>query len=91
MFDNLIFNNPEFFWFLILLPIIILWNHRNKKSKLSYLKFSSVKGFSHKSIKMRLFPFLDYTRYFSIIMLVIIKRQFFILRKNIQIKYLKLI
>ena len=71
MFDNLIFNNPEFFWFLILLPIIIFWNHRNKKSKLSYLKFSSVKGLSQKSIKMRLFPFLDYTRYFSIIMLVI--------------------
>lgn len=71
MFDNLIFNNPEFFWFLILLPIIIFWNHRNKKSKLSYLKFSSVKGLSHKSIKMRLFPFLDYIRCFSIIMLVI--------------------
>ena len=71
MFDNLIFNNPEFFWFLILLPIIIFWNHRNKKSKLSYLKFSSVKGLSQKSIKMRLFPFLDYTRYFSIIVLVI--------------------
>ena len=71
MFDNLIFYNPEFFWLLILLPIIIFWNYRNKKIKLSHLKFSSVTGFTHKSIKIRLFPFLDYLRYFSIIMLVI--------------------
>jgi len=71
MVENLIFYNPEFLWLLILIPFFILWEYKNRKSKHSYLKISSTKGFSHKSLKIKVIPILNIFRYLAIIMLIL--------------------
>tara|TARA_B100000575_G_scaffold97058_1_gene77429 strand:- start:172 stop:1173 length:1002 start_codon:yes stop_codon:yes gene_type:complete len=71
MAENLIFYNPEFLWLLILIPFFILWEYKNRKSKHSYLKISSTKGFSHKSLKIKVIPILNIFRYLAIIMLIL--------------------
>ena len=71
MVENLIFYNPEFLWLLILIPFFILWEYKNRKSKHSYLKISSTKGFSHKSLKIKFIPILNILRYLAIIMLIL--------------------
>ena len=70
MFSNLIFNNPEFLWLLILLPFFFFWNFNFNKLKSSSFKMSSIQGFNYKSIKIKILPILDVLRYISIIMLV---------------------
>ena len=71
MAENLIFYNPEFLWLLIFIPFFILWEYKNRKSKQSYLKISSTKGFSHKSLKIKFIPILNILRYLAIIMLIL--------------------
>tara|TARA_B100000963_G_scaffold120150_1_gene104749 strand:- start:172 stop:1173 length:1002 start_codon:yes stop_codon:yes gene_type:complete len=71
MAENLIFYNPEFLWLLIFIPFFILWEYKNRKSKHSYLKISSTKGFSHKSLKIKFIPILNILRYLAIIMLIL--------------------
>ena len=71
MAENLIFYNPEFLWLLIFIPFFILWEYKNRKSKHSYLKISSTKGFSHKSLKIKVIPILNIFRYLAIIMLIL--------------------
>lgn len=45
MFDNLIFEDPEFFWLLLLLPIAGVWYFMKRKRLVAEVRISSVKGF----------------------------------------------
>ena len=65
------FNNPEFLWLLILLPVFFFWSYKYNNLKHSSFRISSNKGFSFKSIKIKILPILDILRYLAIIMLII--------------------
>ncbi|MAU63393.1 MAG: aerotolerance regulator BatA [Flavobacteriaceae bacterium] len=71
MFNNMTFNNPEFLWLLILLPLFFFWSYKYNNLKHSSFRISSNKGFSFKSIKIKILPILDILRYLAIIMLII--------------------
>ena len=71
MFNNMTFNNPEFLWLLILLPIFFFWSYKYNNLKHSSFRISSNKGFSFKSIKIKILPILDILRYLAIIILII--------------------
>ncbi|NRB59768.1 MAG: VWA domain-containing protein [Winogradskyella sp.] len=45
MFENLEFLNKELFWFLLLLPIAIIWYALKHSRQTAELKISSIKGF----------------------------------------------
>ncbi len=45
MFNNLIFENPEFFWLLLLLPIAVVWYFIKRNKLVAEIRISSVKGF----------------------------------------------
>ncbi len=45
MFDNFTFENPQFFWLLILLPIAAAWYFWKKDKQQASLKMSSLQGF----------------------------------------------
>jgi Ca-activated chloride channel family protein len=55
MFDNFIFESPQFFWLLLLLPIAAAWYFWKRNKQLAELKISSVKGFK---AKPSMLPFL---------------------------------
>lgn len=62
MFDNYIFENPQFFWLLLLLPVILAWYVWTRKKQQPELRISSVKGFKMKrsllpSLRHALFGF----------------------------------
>lgn len=59
MFANFNFENPEFFWLFLLLPIAIAWYFWKKNKQTAELKISSVKGFKAKpSFLSRIRPIL---------------------------------
>ncbi len=45
MFDNFTFENPEFFWLLVLLPIAAVWYFWKRDKQQASLKMSSIQGF----------------------------------------------
>jgi Ca-activated chloride channel family protein len=45
MFDNFTFENPQFFWLLILLPIAAAWYFWKRDRQQAPLKMSSIQGF----------------------------------------------
>ncbi|WP_299152856.1 VWA domain-containing protein [uncultured Christiangramia sp.] len=49
MFANFNFENPEFFWLLLLLPLAIGWYIWKRNKQTAALKISSTKGFNGKS------------------------------------------
>ena len=48
MFDNVIFQHPQFFWLLALLPLAAAWYFWKRKKIQPELRISSVKGFKSK-------------------------------------------
>lgn len=59
MFANFNFENPEFFWLFLLLPIAIAWYIWKRNKQTAELKISSVKGFKAKpSFLSRIKPVL---------------------------------
>ena len=61
--NNMIFSNPEFLWLIIVLLFLILIDYKFKSQKISNFNISSIKSFSKKSLKARLYPFLNIIRY----------------------------
>ncbi|MCM8569772.1 VWA domain-containing protein [Gramella jeungdoensis] len=49
MFANFTFENPEFFWLFLLLPLAIAWYIWKRNKQTAELKISSTKGFKVKS------------------------------------------
>ena len=45
MFDNFTFENPQFFWLLVLLPIAAVWYFLKRDKQQASLKMSSIQGF----------------------------------------------
>jgi len=45
MFENLIFEDPQFFWLLLLLPIALGWYIWKRNRQTAELKISSIRGF----------------------------------------------
>ena len=45
MFENFTFENPQFFWLFLLLPLAIAWFIWKRNKQQAELKISSIKGF----------------------------------------------
>jgi len=45
MFDNFTFENPQFFWLFLILPLAIAWFIWKRNTQQAALKISSIKGF----------------------------------------------
>jgi len=69
--DNIVFKNPEFFWLLLLIPVIIFFMYYFKFKKVSNLKISSFDNFKTKSFKSKLYPLLNILRIISITLVII--------------------
>lgn len=48
MFDNYIFENPEFFWLLLLIPVATAWYIWKRNKQQAEVRISSVQGFKAK-------------------------------------------
>lgn len=72
MFENFEFVNPEFFWLLLLLPLVMLWYIVKRKRQTAELKISSLKGFKvTPSILAKLRPILFVFRLLALASLII--------------------
>ena len=71
MFKEIDLANPEYLWFLILIPIIILWEYLTRLEKYPFLKLSSLEGFkSEKSFLGKVRPLIFILRVFAIILII---------------------
>ena len=71
MFKEVDLANPEYLWFLILIPIIILWAYLTRLKKYPILKLSSLEGFkSEKSFLGKVRPLIFIFRVFAIILII---------------------
>ena len=57
MFDYT-FLNKEFFWFLLLIPVAIIWYIIKRKQQQATLKMSSLEGFKSQGVLPKLKHFL---------------------------------
>ncbi|MCP9199172.1 VWA domain-containing protein [Gramella sp. GC03-9] len=71
MFANFNFENPEFFWLLLLLPMAIAWYFWKRHKQTAELKISSTKGFKAKSgILAKLRPVLFVLRLLVLVLII---------------------
>lgn len=71
MFANFTFENPEFFWLLLLLPVAIAWYFWKRNKQTAELKISSIKGFKAKSgLLPRLKPVLFFLRLLALALII---------------------
>lgn len=69
---NITFLNPEFFWLLLLLPILIYVWYRNKNKERATVKLSSIEAFTdHKSFLVKLLPLSMILRSIALICLIV--------------------
>jgi len=72
MFKEIDLANPEYLWFLILIPLVILWEYTSRFNKYPNLKLSSLKGFkSEKSFLAKFRPLIFIFRVFAITLIII--------------------
>ena len=72
MIGNLEFNNTEFFWLLLLLPLVILWYVLKNKKQTAELRISSIKGFkTRKSVVPKLKHGLFILRLLALALLIV--------------------
>ncbi len=72
MFKEIDLANPEYLWFLILIPVFILWEYSSRFNKYPNLKLSSLKGFkSEKSFLAKFRPLIFILRVFAITLIII--------------------
>lgn len=72
MFANYTFENPEFFWLLLLLLPVIAWYFWKRKQQTPELRMSSVKGFKVKqSLLSKLKPVLFVLRLLALALLIV--------------------
>ena len=68
---NLEFLNPEYFIFLVIIPIIIVWNYFNSNKLTNSIKFSNSEAFGESgNFYSKLKSILKYLRLISIILIV---------------------
>jgi len=72
MFKEIDLANPEYLWFLILIPLVIVWQYTSRFNKYPNLKLSSLKGFkSEKSFLAKSRPLIFILRIFAITLIII--------------------
>ncbi|MCL6217982.1 vWA domain-containing protein [Zunongwangia pacifica] len=72
MFANFTFENPEFFWLFILLPVAIAWYFWKRNLQTPALRMSSIQGFKAKSsILAKLRPILFVLRILALALLIV--------------------
>ena len=72
MFKEIDLANPEYLWFLILIPLVIVWQYTSRFNKYPNLKLSSLKGFkSEKSFLAKFRPLIFILRVISITLIII--------------------
>jgi len=70
--NNFEFNNPEFFWLLLLVPILVIWYFLMRKKEAAILTMPSVKGFiTSGSFVSKLKPLLSILRLLAIAVLFV--------------------
>ena len=67
---DLKFQNPEFLWLLILIPVMAYFFYNTSNKRKSFMKFSSITDFKP-SLKSKLHPFLDIMRLISIFFIIL--------------------
>jgi Ca-activated chloride channel family protein len=70
MFDSIEFANPEFFWLLLLLPVILVWYVWKRNKQQASLTISSLQGFKTSSILPKLKPLLYVLRLLALAALI---------------------
>ena len=88
---NLEFLNPEYFIFLVIIPIIILWNYFNRDKLSNSIKFSNSEAFGESgNFYSKLKSILKYLRLISIILdqIVITTEKDFTKLRNMDIENL---
>ncbi|MBT8319061.1 MAG: VWA domain-containing protein [Gramella sp.] len=72
MFANFTFENPEFFWLFLLLPLAIAWYLWKRNKQTAELKISSTRGFQVKSgFLPKLRPLLFVLRLLSLTLIIV--------------------
>ncbi|MDT7831264.1 VWA domain-containing protein [Flavobacteriaceae bacterium S356] len=70
--NNFEFNNPEFFWLLLLIPLLMVWHFFTRKKEAAILTMPSIKGFTtNGSFISKLKPLLSIIRLLAIAVLFI--------------------
>ncbi len=69
--NNFEFNNPEFLWLLILIPILAIWHFFMRKKDAAVLIMPSIRGFKTDSILSKLKPLLYLLRLLALIAIII--------------------
>ena len=71
MLWNYEYVNPEFFWLLLVLPLLILWSVFKRKQQVATLQISSLKGFQDTSLLPKLKPLLLVLRLLAITAIIV--------------------
>jgi len=67
---DLKFQNPEFLWLMVLIPVMAYFFYNTSNKRKSFMKFSSITDFKP-SLKSKLHPFLDIMRLLSIFFIIL--------------------
>ena len=70
MGQDFAFAYPQFFWLLLLLPLVLLWNYFNRKRETPTLKLSSLKGFQSRDLLSKIRPFLGILRLLALALII---------------------
>lgn len=72
MFDHLKFANPDFFWLLLLLPLLFIWHWWQRRAADPELYMSSIKGFKlYPSLLARVKPWLFVLRLLALGLVIV--------------------
>ncbi|WP_196886987.1 vWA domain-containing protein [Aureivirga sp. CE67] len=72
MFENFEFMNPSYLWFLIIIPLLLVWKIFTRKKERATLKMGSLKGFQLESSWLtKLYPLLFILRLIAIAFLIV--------------------
>ena len=72
MWDDIDFANPEYFWLLLFLPVVMIWHYFTSKKTQARLKISSLNAFENKtSFLAQLRPFLFVLRMAALIFIIL--------------------
>ena len=71
MLWNYDYVNPEFFWLLLVLPLLILWSVFKRKQQVTTLQISSLKGFQDTTLLPKLKPLLLVLRLLAITAIIV--------------------
>ena len=70
MFANYTFENPEFFWLFLLLPLAGFWFFKKRHQQTAELKISSIQGFKKGSILAKFRPVLFALRLIALALII---------------------